>query len=98
MIYKAKAIGILSCLDEDFVMSKTTDKSFTEKLSGLWKGQSDQFDCQDLSLDSFFHITQERSHNQRLAGQGQGSVERERDKILATSQNSFIASMFDEHA
>ncbi|CAI4211053.1 unnamed protein product [Parascedosporium putredinis] len=36
-------IGIFSCLDEDCVMPKATDKSFTEKLNGLWEKKTDKY-------------------------------------------------------
>ncbi|KAI1675420.1 myosin type ii heavy protein [Pyrenophora tritici-repentis] len=36
-------IGIFSCLDEDSVMPKATDKSFTEKLHSLWDRKSTKY-------------------------------------------------------
>lgn len=36
-------IGIFSCLDEDCVMPKATDKSFTEKLHSLWDKKSTKY-------------------------------------------------------
>ncbi|KAL7795837.1 putative myosin type II heavy chain [Trichoderma ceciliae] len=36
-------IGIFSCLDEDCVMPKATDKSFTEKLNSLWDKKSTKY-------------------------------------------------------
>ncbi|KAJ1902713.1 class II myosin, partial [Tieghemiomyces parasiticus] len=42
---KTNPIGILSCLDEECVMPKATDKTFTEKLHGLWKGRSSQYEA-----------------------------------------------------
>lgn len=36
-------IGIFSCLDEDSVMPKATDKTFTEKLHSLWDRKSTKY-------------------------------------------------------
>ncbi|KAI6782526.1 Myosin type-2 heavy chain-like protein [Emericellopsis cladophorae] len=36
-------IGIFSCLDEDSVMPKATDKTFTEKLNSLWEKKSSKY-------------------------------------------------------
>ncbi|KAL9620066.1 MAG: hypothetical protein Q9160_005356 [Pyrenula sp. 1 TL-2023] len=36
-------IGIFSCLDEDCVMPKATDKSFTEKLHSLWDRKTPKY-------------------------------------------------------
>ncbi|KPI37744.1 Myosin type-2 heavy chain 1 [Cyphellophora attinorum] len=36
-------IGIFSCLDEDSVMPKATDKSFTEKLHSLWEKKTPKY-------------------------------------------------------
>jgi myosin heavy chain 9/10/11/14 len=36
-------IGIFSCLDEDSVMPKATDKSFTEKLHSLWERKTPKY-------------------------------------------------------
>lgn len=43
LIEKSKPIGIFSCLDEDCVMPKASDKSFTEKLNGLWEKKSKNY-------------------------------------------------------
>lgn len=36
-------IGIFSCLDEDSVMPKATDKSFTEKMHSLWERKTPKY-------------------------------------------------------
>ncbi|KAK9374297.1 P-loop containing nucleoside triphosphate hydrolase protein [Lipomyces chichibuensis] len=43
LIEKSNPIGIFSCLDEDCVMPRATDKSFTEKLHSLWDKKSDKY-------------------------------------------------------
>jgi myosin heavy chain 9/10/11/14 len=42
-------IGIFSCLDEDSVMPKATDKSFTEKLHSLWDRKTPKYRSSRLS-------------------------------------------------
>lgn len=43
LIEKPQPMGIFSCLDEDCVMPKATDKSFTEKLTLLWDKKTPKF-------------------------------------------------------
>lgn len=43
LIELSNPIGIFSCLDEDSVMPKATDKSFTEKLNGLWDRKTPKY-------------------------------------------------------
>jgi myosin protein heavy chain len=43
LIEVSNPIGIFSCLDEDSVMPKATDKSFTEKLHSLWDRKSTKY-------------------------------------------------------
>lgn len=49
LIDKSKPIGIFSCLDEDCVMPKATDKSFTDKLHHLWAEKSNKYKPSRLS-------------------------------------------------
>lgn len=44
LIEKSNPIGVLACLDEDCVVPRATDKSFCDKVSGLWKGKSGKFE------------------------------------------------------
>ena len=43
LIELSNPIGIFSCLDEDSVMPKATDKSFTEKLHSLWDRKTSKY-------------------------------------------------------
>lgn len=49
LIELTNPIGIFSCLDEDCVMPKATDKSFTEKLHGLWDRKTPKYRASRLS-------------------------------------------------
>lgn len=35
---------MLSCLDEECVMPKASDKTFTEKMENLWAGKSSKYE------------------------------------------------------
>ncbi|KAH6628272.1 P-loop containing nucleoside triphosphate hydrolase protein [Chaetomium tenue] len=43
LIEVSNPIGIFSCLDEDCVMPKATDKTFSEKLNSLWDKKSQKY-------------------------------------------------------
>jgi myosin heavy chain 9/10/11/14 len=43
LIELTNPIGIFSCLDEDSVMPKATDKSFTDKLHSLWEKKTPKY-------------------------------------------------------
>jgi len=43
LIELSNPIGIFSCLDEDSVMPKATDKSFTDKLHSLWEKKTPKY-------------------------------------------------------
>ncbi|KAJ5775657.1 uncharacterized protein N7511_000668 [Penicillium nucicola] len=49
LIERTNPIGIFSCLDEDCVMPKATDKSFTEKLHGLWDRKTPKYRASRLN-------------------------------------------------
>ncbi|KAJ5397554.1 Myosin tail [Penicillium cosmopolitanum] len=49
LIELTNPIGIFSCLDEDCVMPKATDKSFTEKLHSLWDRKTPKYRSARLS-------------------------------------------------
>ncbi|KAJ1341597.1 hypothetical protein BSLG_003824 [Batrachochytrium salamandrivorans] len=50
LIEKTSPIGILSLLDEECVMPKATDKTFIDKLNGLWKGKSPKYDTPRFNM------------------------------------------------
>ncbi|CAG8531243.1 4224_t:CDS:10 [Paraglomus brasilianum] len=43
LIEKTNPVGILSCLDEECVMPKATDKTFMDKLNRLWNSKSPKY-------------------------------------------------------
>lgn len=93
-------IGIFSCLDEDCVMPKATDKSFTEKLNSLWDGKTNKYK-RSLLTQGFMltHYAAEVEYNT------EGWLEKNKDplndnitKLLAASQEPYIASLFTDYA
>lgn len=49
-ILTVKPIGIFSCLDEECVMPKANDESFTDKLHHLWNKKSEKYHRSKFSL------------------------------------------------
>ncbi|KAI9343887.1 myosin heavy chain [Zopfochytrium polystomum] len=100
LIEKTTPVGILSCLDEECVMPKATDKTLMEKLSALWKGKSSKFDVP--RFNSGFII-------QHYAGVVEydldGWLDKNKDplnenitRLLASSSDKFVASLFSDCA
>ncbi|KAE9393606.1 hypothetical protein BT96DRAFT_215753 [Gymnopus androsaceus JB14] len=91
------AIGILSCLDEECIMPKATDATFTHKLHSLWAGVGGDPDDPQQShpgrvqyepsrFEQGFLVTalrcQSGIQNRRLAGEEQGSTKRQPHSCL----------------
>ncbi|KAI9209032.1 P-loop containing nucleoside triphosphate hydrolase protein, partial [Polychytrium aggregatum] len=100
LIEKTSPIGILSCLDEECVMPKATDKTFIEKLHGLWKGKSSKYEVP--RFNSAFIL-------QHYAGKVEytvtGWLDKNKDplnenitKLLSTSSEKYIASLFSDYS
>ena len=109
LIESSQPIGILSCLDEECIMPKATDQTFTEKVEGLW---------QTPGKSSPIHPGSAKFRSTRF-GQGfivkhyagdveyrtQGWLEKNKDpineavaRLLALSEIPAIASLFSEYA
>jgi myosin protein heavy chain len=89
-------IGIFSCLDEDSVMPKATDKSFTEKLHSLWDRKSTKYK-RSLLTQGFMltHYAAEVEYST------EGWLEKNKDplndnvtRLLAASTDKHIANLF----
>jgi myosin protein heavy chain len=99
LIEKSSPIGILSLLDEECVMPKATDKTFIDKLNGLWKGKSLKYDTPRFNAGFIL---------QHYAGSVEYSVngwlDKNKDplndnvtKLLANSTEPFVASIFADY-
>lgn len=100
LIELSNPIGIFSCLDEDCVMPKATDKTFTEKLNSLWDSKTAKYKKSLLTQGfTLTHYAAEVEYNT------EGWLEKNRDplndnisKLLAASTEPHIASLFADDA
>jgi myosin protein heavy chain len=93
-------IGIFSCLDEDSVMPKATDKSFTEKLHSLWDRKSPKYRA--AKLNQGFILTHYASEVEYST---EGWLEKNKDplndnitRLLAASTDKHVATLFADCA
>ncbi|KEY68819.1 hypothetical protein S7711_00687 [Stachybotrys chartarum IBT 7711] len=93
-------IGIFSCLDEDCVMPKATDKSFTEKLNSLWDRKSAKY--RPSRLGQGFILTH---YAAEVEYSTEGWLEKNKDplndnitRLLAASTDKHVASLFADCA
>ncbi|KAL1609471.1 class II myosin [Nothophoma quercina] len=93
-------IGIFSCLDEDSVMPKATDVSFTEKLHSLWDRKSNKY--KRSMLTQGFVLTH---YAAEVEYSTEGWLEKNKDplndnvtRLLAASSDKHIANMFADCA
>jgi myosin heavy chain 9/10/11/14 len=91
-------IGIFSCLDEDSVMPKATDKSFTEKLNSLWENKTPKY-APARTRQGFIltHYAAEVEYST------EGWLEKNKDplndnltRLLAASKDTHIAGLFSD--
>lgn len=93
-------IGIFSCLDEDSVMPKATDKSFTEKMHSLWERKTTKYRPSRLSQGFILtHYAAEVEYSTS------GWLEKNKDplndnitRLLASSSDKHTASLFADCA
>ena len=91
-------IGIFSCLDEDSVMPKATDKSFTDKLHSLWDKKTPKY-ASARTRQGFIltHYAAEVEYST------EGWLEKNKDplndnltRLLASSKDDHIATLFSD--
>lgn len=93
-------IGVFSCLDEDCVMPKATDKTFTEKLHSLWDKKSNKYRASRLS--NGFVLTH---YAAEVEYSTEGWLEKNKDplndnitRLLAASTDKHVANLFADCA
>lgn len=98
LIEVTNPIGVFSCLDEDCVMPKATDKSFTEKLHSLWDNKSGKYRASRLRQG--FVLTHYASEVEYSTD---GWLEKNKDplndnitRLLASSHDSHVADLFSD--
>ena len=98
LIELTNPIGIFSCLDEDCVMPKATDKSFTEKLHSLWDRKSPKYRASRLSQGFVLtHYAAEVEYDTN------SWLEKNKDplndnvtRLLARSNDRHVANLFSD--
>ena len=93
-------IGIFSCLDEDSVMPKATDRSFTEKLHSLWERKTPKYKPSRLAQGFVLtHYAAEVEYST------EGWLEKNKDplndnitRLLAASTDGHVAGLFADCA
>ena len=93
-------IGIFSCLDEDSVMPKATDKTFTEKLHSLWERKTPKYRPSRLAQGFILtHYAAEVEYST------DGWLEKNKDplndnitRLLASSSDKHTTSLFADCA
>ncbi|SPN99827.1 related to myosin II [Cephalotrichum gorgonifer] len=100
LIELSNPIGVFSCLDEDCVMPKATDQSFTEKLNSLWAKKSDKY--RPSRLGQGFILTH---YAAEVEYSTQGWLEKNKDplndnitRLLSASSNPHVANLFADCA
>ncbi|RFU29605.1 hypothetical protein B7463_g6725, partial [Scytalidium lignicola] len=100
LIELSNPIGIFSCLDEDCVMPKATDKSFTEKLHSLWDKKSTKY--RPSRLGQGFMLTH---YAAEVEYSTEGWLEKNKDplndnvtRLLAASSDKHVANLFADCA
>ena len=96
LIELSNPIGIFSCLDEDSVMPKATDKTFTEKLNDLWDRKTPKY--RPSRLNQGFILTH---YAAEVEYSTEGWLEKNKDplsdnitRLLAESSNKHVAGLF----
>ena len=96
LIELTNPIGIFSCLDEDCLMPKATDKSFTEKLHSLWDRKSPKYRAARLSQG--FVLTHYAAEVEYTT---ESWLEKNKDplndnltRLLAASTDKHVSSLF----
>lgn len=100
LIELSNPIGIFSCLDEDCVMPKASDASFTEKLNSLWDRKSAKY--RPSRLGQGFVLTH---YAAEVEYSTEGWLEKNKDpmndnitRLLASSTDKHVASLFADCA
>lgn len=93
-------IGIFSCLDEDCVMPKATDKSFTEKLNTLWNKKSTKYRPSRLGQGFILtHYAAEVEYStEDWLQKNKDPLNNNITQLLATSTDKHIANIFADCA
>lgn len=104
-------IGVLSCLDEECIMPKATDLTFTNKLHYLWNSDTPEGDMPHPGRSKYSRARFDQGEGfiiQHYAGKVEyrtdGWLDKNKDplndnlgKVLASSSERCIASLFEDY-
>jgi len=98
LIELTNPIGIFSCLDEDCVMPKATDKSFTEKLHSLWDRKSPKYRASRLKQGFILtHYAAEVEYTtDNWLEKNKDPLNDNITRLLASSNDKHIANLFSD--
>ncbi|KAJ5573958.1 Myosin tail [Penicillium hispanicum] len=100
LIELTNPIGIFSCLDEDCVMPKATDKSFTEKLHSLWDRKTPKYRSSRLSqgfvLTHYAAEVEYTTHD--WLEKNKDPLNDNITRLLAQSEQLHVANLFSDCA
>lgn len=103
-------IGILSCLDEECIMPKATDLTFTRKLDHMWSGPVEDEEDYHAGRDKYEPTRFEQGfiiqhYAAKVEYRTDGWLEKNKDplndnltKVLAASSEPYVATLFAEYA
>ncbi|KAK2748895.1 hypothetical protein FQN57_007178 [Myotisia sp. PD_48] len=99
LIELSNPIGIFSCLDEDSVMPKATDKSFTEKLHSLWDRKTPKYRASRLSQGFILtHYAAEVEYDtENWLEKNKDPLNDNVTRLLSASNDSHIANLFADY-
>lgn len=104
------AIGVLSCLDEECIMPRATDATFTAKLTQLWTGETlggleDHPGRRQFAPTRFAEGFVIRHYAGDVEYHTNGWLEKNKDplndnltRVLSASNERYVATMFEEFA
>ncbi|KAF5381605.1 hypothetical protein D9615_005504 [Tricholomella constricta] len=102
-------IGVLSCLDEECIMPKATDLTFTHKLNWMWAGEEEEEEphpgrdkYEPARFEQGFII---HHYAAKVEYRTDGWLEKNKDplndnltRVLASSSERYVGSLFAEYA
>ncbi|PHH74880.1 hypothetical protein CDD82_4735 [Ophiocordyceps australis] len=100
LIELSSPIGVFSCLDEDCVMPKATDKSFSEKLNALWINKSAKFRPRRLGQGFVLtHYAAEVEYStEGWLAKNKDPINDNLTRLLAASSKAHVAALFADCA
>ncbi|RKP20185.1 hypothetical protein ROZALSC1DRAFT_12995 [Rozella allomycis CSF55] len=99
LIEKSNPVGIFSCLDEECVMPKATDKTFTEKIWGIWKGKSNKFETPRFgeSFTLVHYAGKVEYSTKNWLDKNKDPLNENITKLLANSSENFVSKLFEDY-